>query len=469
MKIKEEIKKTGNFWLPPYREPMPGVLSISNEKGIVLEVDKSLINDPASIVSSFVNLDNVFQVIGHIQEYGFVILDGCQISTSRFNLNLTQIQTSQKIWAERIFTGFPQPQNEIPLFNTLTFSIEGIDEWVDISGLETNHTPGERSVTISYNLPESISFNLADDMQLEVVFTAKRPDSLGSKAAGIAEKIYFRLVSEKAQDYGKFVAVIQKITDFLCFAMNETVSLDSMSAASTELCYTIGENTTVPAEIKIYDFSLSYSKDQPQISQDGMLFKFSDIRDEAEQVINKWIESYEQYEHVFNLYFLAQLRSQPSLTTKFLSLAQCLEVYHRTAPGFGNKYMEDGEFKTIRRCLIKQFPKDGRNWFGSRLQYAHEFSLKDRIREIIKPFEGFIGEEKAPQLVDYIVNTRNYLTHYNPTLEPKAAKGGDLHVLCKKMEMLFELRFLELMGFSEEKINSIERLQQKCSLPFSDA
>ncbi|MDD9972988.1 MAG: hypothetical protein OXU27_03230, partial [Candidatus Poribacteria bacterium] len=64
MKIKENINKTGNFWLPPYLEPVPGVLSISNEKGIVLEAAKSLINDPTSIVSSFVNLNNVFQVIG---------------------------------------------------------------------------------------------------------------------------------------------------------------------------------------------------------------------------------------------------------------------------------------------------------------------------------------------------------------------------------------------------------------------
>ena len=242
-----------------------------------------------------------------------------------------------------------------------------------------------------------------------------------------------------------------------------------MSAGSDELYRNIADNITVPAEINIYDLGLSYSKDQSQISQDGMLFKFSDIQDDAEGMINKWIESCEQYEHALNLYFLAQLRSQPSLTTKFLSLAQCLEVYHRKTPAFGDKYMEDDEFKTIRRGLIKQFPKDGRNWFGSRLQYAHELTLKDRIREIIKPFEGFIGEDRVPQLVDYIVNTRHYLTHYNPDLEPKAAKGWDLHVLCLKMEMLFELRFLELMGFGEEKINSIKRLREKCELPFSDA
>ena len=475
MKIKEEIKKSGTFWIPQSPEPVPGVLSISNEKGIVLEVAKSLINDPTSIVSSFINLDNVFQVIGHIQEYGFVIFDGCQTSTSGLNFNLSQIQTSQVIWANRVFTGFPYIQylqNGIPPFNTFKFSIEGIDDWVGISGISTINARYRRAggtTTISYKLPETISFNLTEGMQLEVVFTARRPDSLNPTDVGVAEKTFFRLVSKDPQDFKTFVSIAQKITDLLCFAINETVSLDSMSAASDALSHNIGDNITVPAEINIYDLSLSYSKDQPQISQDRMLFKFGEIRVDAEQVINKWLENYKQYEHALNLYFLAQLRSQPSPITKFLSLAQCLEVYHRKTPAFGNKYMEDDEFKPIRKSLIKQFPKGGRNWFGAKLQHANEFSLRDRIREIIKPFEGFIGEEKVPQLIDYIVDSRHYYTHYNPELEPKAAKGWDLYILCEKMEMLFELRFLELMGFGEEKINSVKRLREKCELPFSDA
>lgn len=142
MKIKEEIKKSGTFWLPSSPERVSGVLSVSNERGIELEVAKSLVNDPASIASLFYNPDSLFQVIGHIQEYGFVILDGCQISTSGLNFNLSQIQTSQTIWANRVFTGFPYIQyfrNGVPSFNTFEFSIEGIDEWVWIQFLQVQN------------------------------------------------------------------------------------------------------------------------------------------------------------------------------------------------------------------------------------------------------------------------------------------------------------------------------------------
>ena len=182
MKIKENINTTGNFWLPPFPNAVRGTLSISNEEGIVLEVDQHISPENMAILPNLFNPNSppLGKVFGHIQEYGFVILDGCQSKTDSLNLNLGALRSSRVISVDRVFTGFPAFQNEIPPFNSLTFSIEGIDEWVDISGLNTDHTPGERSVTISYNLPEKILFNLAGDMQLEVEFTAKRPDSLGS-------------------------------------------------------------------------------------------------------------------------------------------------------------------------------------------------------------------------------------------------------------------------------------------------
>ena len=52
-----------------------------------------------------------------------------------------------------------------------------------------------------------------------------------------------------------------------------------------------------------------------------------------------------------------------------------------------------------------------------------------------------------------LVSTRNYLTHYNPEKKSKAAKDGDLLPLCCKMELLFQLHFLQLIGFRREQIN----------------
>lgn len=476
MKIKEEIKKSGIFWLPPFSNEVPGVLSISNDTGIVLEVAQPVSPENiAAIASQFnSNSEPLDRVVGHIQEYGFVILDGCQSKTDSFNINFGVMQTSRVIRADRVFTGFPQPQSEIPPFNTFKFSVEGIDEWVGISGInviESLYNPTLLTTTILSKRPEIISFKLINGMRLEIMFDTGRIRSQNPIERGVTQKTYFRLVSEDPKELKEFLDVVRKIVGLLCFTINETVSLDSTSASADGLDQIIGNGITHPATINIYDPSVFFHKNRPEIRADKMLFRFVDIRDGAENMINKWIENYEKYKDAFNLYFLAQLKPPLSWSVKFMSLVQGLEAYHRTKSD--EKYMEDDEFKVERKKVIKQFPKKHRNWFGAKLNYANQLTLRDRIKKLIAPFEKYIGGDREPQLIDYIVDTRNYLTHYDSKLEPEAAKGEDLYNLGVKLELLFELHFLDLMGFSQDEIDSIvannQTLKWKCSLTLSGA
>ena len=458
---------------------MPGILSISNERGIELEVTKSLVTHPSDIVSSVTNPDGLFQVIGHIQEYGFIILDGCQVPTGGFNFNLSQIQTSQTIWANRVFTGFPHIeylQNGIPSFNAFKFSIEGIDEWVWIRGINVinaiyRHEGDAATIsrTISSKPPESVSFNLTNGMQLKITFEMTGIDAPSPWKVGVTQKTYFKLVSEDAQELDQFLSVAYKIVDLLCFTINETVHFDSMSATSNAIIQNHGGGITYPAPITIYDPSAYYySKDQPKIDRTQMLFTFSDIRDNAEGMINKWIESYEDYQNAFELYFLAQLKPQLSWAVKFLTLAQGLEAYHR-------KPDEDNEIdEELVASLIDFCPEDKRKWLKNRLEYPDRITFRERIKELINPFKEIFGNSKERnKLTHKILKTRNDLTHPDPRSEPEAAKAEDLPVLCVKMELLFELHFLKLTGFTCEKIQSIAdtcpKLQRKRSVSLSSS
>ena len=145
------------------------------------------------------------------------------------------------------------------------------------------------------------------------------------------------------------------------------------------------------------------------------------------------------------------------MRSKFLSLAQGLEVYHRKAYGEEQDENTVGEVERqeLIACLIEHCPEEKHDWLRRRLEYPDDVNLLKRIKELINPFFKEIIGIKRSKLARKISVTRNYLTHYNPDLESEAAKGGDLYVLCLKMELLFELHFLELMGFTPEKIKSI--------------
>ena len=471
MKIKEEIKTSGEFWLPtiPDRK-VSGTLSISAEGGIELEILQPLEPNIEAIFSR--NMDGFNRVVGHVREYGRVTVDGCRYKTRSRSINQDILQEHSVLWANQVFTGVAYPENEIPRFNTFTFSIEGIDEWVAMDVIISNYEPKEQIRVVAYKPMQSLLFNLVNSMQLEIVCSVVHNSSLSPREEKITQETYFKLVSKNDRELNEFISVAQKLTDLLRLATNETVSLDSMSATSDNFVQDIGEDETTPIQINIYSPMGIYPKNVPHISRFHMLFGFSDIQNDAERMINEWIKNYDLYNHAFNLYFSAQLEPQLSLESKFLSLAQGLEVYHRRNSNFDGKEMNEVEFEEFIQTLVEHCPEMKKDWLRKELENSNEVSLGKKIRDIIKPFARFFGNERKRSKLAYkIAVTRNYLTHYNPNLESEAAKGEDLFILCIKMELLFELHFLDLMGFSPEQINSIadncRKLQWKCSLSLS--
>ena len=121
--------------------------------------------------------------------------------------------------------------------------------------------------------------------------------------------------------------------------------------------------------------------------------------------------------------------------------------------------MDENEFKEIRKILVNKCPKKERSWFADKLNHANELTLRNRFERMTDPFSKFMGGDNKAQLIDKIVKTRNYLTHYSSDLESEAARGEVLQFLCSKMNALFRLHFLKLIGFDDQEI---EEVVDKC-------
>ena len=185
-----------------------------------------------------------------------------------------------------------------------------------------------------------------------------------------------------------------------------------------------------------------------------MLFTFGQIRDNAEKIINNWLNAYDVIRPSLGLYFSAVTGTHKYLDGKFLALAQALETYHRRTSD--EKLMDEDVFRTLVARLLCQCTKDKRKWLRGRLIHGNEINLGKRIKKIIEPFKSHIGNGKVrSKLIRNIVNTRNYLTHYSEDLESVAAKGINLWELCQKMEAIFQLHLLGQLGFSNTEISSI--------------
>jgi hypothetical protein len=78
-----------------------------------------------------------------------------------------------------------------------------------------------------------------------------------------------------------------------------------------------------------------------------------------------------------------------------------------------------------------------------------------RIIQIIEPFKKYIGDEKyITKLIWKILDTRNYLTHYDESLENSCAKGASLYEICLKMDVMFQLNFMKILDFTDNEIEN---------------
>lgn len=153
-----------------------------------------------------------------------------------------------------------------------------------------------------------------------------------------------------------------------------------------------------------------------------------------------------------------------------MNLAQCAETYHRRR--FGGKYQSDEEYRNdLYQRFLEAIPQDLDGGFRQslkqgKLRFANEYSLRKRLQEITNKLStlpiSFINTDEAQaRFISKVCDTRNYLTHYDPQLQDKAAKGIELFELKEKLKILLGICLLEETGFSFESIRDIITTDQR--------
>lgn len=452
MRIEHEYVKTGYFWLPERDEKkIPGILTIKDGGDIQLEV--------VGHFGSF-NDDEFDRIIGHIENDGLVTLENCFYTNK--NGAFGGISKS-RLCVNKVLSGVAYDKNEVVTFNTLSFSVDCLDEWIGISGINVSRDREYKTATISYAPPENISYELDNGMKLEICFAYTLPGSPNTTEAKISQRVYFKLKSEELRPLDDFTEIAYKLTNFLCFAIDTTVALKSVSATSTE----IQRDGGYPVSVKIFYPSIPFTEKVPRKNWHRMLFTYGTIESNAQDVFNNWLGAYETMAPALSLYFSTKNGAQKYLDGKFLALAQGLETYHRRTSD--EQLMDSLEFQDLVSTILKTCPEQHVAWLNGRLMHGNEINLGKRLKRIVEPFKDKLGTSKERgKLLRKIVDTRNYLTHYSDNLKNNSASGDELLGLCQKMEVIFQLHFLKTIGFSEKEIDSVVNncypLKQKISV-----
>jgi hypothetical protein len=140
-----------------------------------------------------------------------------------------------------------------------------------------------------------------------------------------------------------------------------------------------------------------------------------------------------------------------------LGYIQAFETFHRRK--YNGKYISDEEHSILKNQLMEIVMKAPKNKplkksFKRRLNYIHEYDLRERLdeigiekREVIKPF---IYEYTA--FARDVTNLRNYYTHFDEKRKIKNMTDEYISYLLKCLKILNEICLLSTIQIPNKVI-----------------
>ena len=406
MRVDKPFSVDGYFWLPSdENNKLYGTLTVEDGGKVELE-----------ILGRFSNKKDLNIIVGET-ENGHFVLEKCFALTH--NIQITNL-AKNRILVTTLYKNITykdDDRNEDILFNTFSFTVDGLNEWLNIKKIKIDEDTPNRKFVIRNEELENYIFNLDKDIILE--FEISLSIDFKYYQPSMKQSSRIKLTSNKKESLDYFIEIVNKIVKFLSFAIDKSINIKNIKVTDSDIFNELNDKK-YPIEIEVYRAMMHFSKDVPKIEFHRMLFHYTDIQDNFEEKINNWMKAYTAIESALNLFFSVRYNSSQYVESEFLSLAQAFETYHRQL--YGTK---------------KDFQK--------------------RAEAIITLFHKYIGsDDEVKELSKTIKITRNYYTHYeNELLNKGAIPCSQLASLSRKMEGILQLAFLTQIGFTEIEIEKI--------------
>ena len=461
MRLSESIEKTGFFWLPDQADRrLWGILRISGSAEITLEIsykseirgrlpDERRLEMPSEVLQDR-SLPRVDRILGEVgNEY--VTLDECVYVEYNPLMDGLGGVSRTVINSDRIFFGVHYEDGEEVSFSKIRLSVEGLDEWLGVSGVELERHNGERGRTIRFSPPGNIVVSLPDEIKMTFLFEAHCASRFNE--ATVAQKAFLVLTSDNLNTFEYWEQLIKRIHNLFRFATDQIVSITSITGYSSEILREIN-GREFQTDIRMYYRRLPHSEAKAEIKIMQMIFRFRDVSDDVGEIIRRWIEHYDVLEPVFNLYFASRSGLRMFQEHIFLTLVQGLESLHRRIGSV--KSSKDDKVEEVVNEALQSLTEEKRLILKRVVQYRGEINLRKRLKLLMKPFNDLFGAKtRRTSFIHKVVERRNYLTHYDNEGNDNPVVGEELFELSEHLEALFQLEILRLVGMDSERIRRI--------------
>jgi hypothetical protein len=246
--------------------------------------------------------------------------------------------------------------------------------------------------------------------------------------------------------------LLHHLRNFLALAVSHPVYPDSIDGFTDSVKATLTDGTTVCRQIKILYRRVNWGVSHDSVNINGMLFKLSDVRSEFESLLKNWFDKIDVLEPVFDMYFGVMYNPGMYVQHVFLSLVQCVESYHRRVVHNYELPLDQAEKR--KKDILNAVPVEHMEWLKNKLRHSNDLTLRKRLQELLTTY-SFLELDETGTFIDDVINTRNYLTHYDKELKTLAVIPEKISTLSMKLRLLTEAILLTELGLSPDTVKFI--------------
>jgi len=460
--MKSETEYKGKWWLPgKSRKKIDGTFIINPNGFGTLELNGQL-SEPIIREGEFPRYENKEIILGVSSSGSKITLINCQVQNTSSSENGFPTQTFE---VNTMFVNLHAKTMANAKFKLIRVYFQHLENLVKNSSIQTVQNQKTKQLTVKIIKPKPIFLYTYDGFDIKIHPTNRFSGSgLPTRTIEVKEISFISIESKKKErQYEDYLKIISKIQTLLTLCLQKSTYPIELSGESSSsiLIVAEGNNSPIYDPIKIITHwnDLIEPTNSEYIFPDKMVFTFDSIQKKKKTIMKGWFKKSEEYNTIFELYFATMFNSKMYLNHIYLTLAQCIESYHRKSPRYPD-YHIDPEEHARRVMIIQKTLKEHSSLTESQIKSNIKFlssrnipSFENRIDAILKTYPSIAPIIKGPEkhFAKTIADNRNHLTHLDPKPGMTYATFEELYYLSLRMRLLLLTIILDEIGFPQEE------------------
>lgn len=185
---------------------------------------------------------------------------------------------------------------------------------------------------------------------------------------------------------------------------------------------------------------------EPSTDCEHLLVPFAALKDGIDDFVAAWFRLYAELGEAA-VFLMSAFGSQLFLDNKLLNEMSFAESYHRVKHDEPAVPVDDHERYTAAMLALVE-DNAHRDHYKQKLRYAAEQTARRRIKWLVRRAHELLPDVQGlnRQLADDLVDTRNALTHLDPTGPPAPLAGVRLALAVVRLEMVIRTNILLDLG-----------------------